>query len=327
MPGRKPETDNLMLEMLKEKITTQRQLLQELLRASMKKTSERISQIMDNRDALEMLLLDELVNMMYCKHLYVLNANAQQITANITRGGRDKSQLGRDRSDRVYMQGIVGVTEFKLSDAYISKNKKRPSLTAVHVIRNSSGELVGFLGADYDIRELPHTDMLYKQSSVWQQMRGDPSIRQGLFSQQRVESGIDQNIDDVMALLQELMQEHGVFHGKLHFSSNRATIWLEADPYNYRLLSMEELINPDICLAYPRRPYPEKAVVPADKIPEIFAQLKWLRFADENIYLRSGSLNIFNGLLGLNFSCDGSHYIYYTEFLNKDSKFWVGQRD
>jgi hypothetical protein len=314
-----------MLELLKEEIATQRHMLYELLSASMRNTSDRMSQIMDNRDALEVLLLDEIVNMMYCKHLYVLDANAVQITANITREGRDKSRLDSDRSDRSYMQGVTGRREFRLSDAYISKNKKRPSLTAVHVIKNAEGERIGYLGADYDIRELPHTKMMYKQSSAWQQMRGDPSIRQGLFTQQRVESEIDRNIDDVMALMQELMQEHGVFHGKLHFSSNRATIWLESDPYNYRLVSMEELINPNICFAYPRVPYTDKAVVPADKIPEIFEHLKLLRFADENIYLRSGSLNVCNGLLGLNFSCDGSHYMYYTEFLDKNASFWFGQ--
>jgi hypothetical protein len=314
-----------MLELLKERIAAQRQMLQELLIASMRNTGERMSQIMDNRDALEMLLLDEIGNMMYCKHLYVLDANAVQITANITREGRDKSRFNSDRSDRIYMQNITGRREFRLSDAYISKNKKRPSLTAVHVIKDSEGNRLGYLGADYDIRELPQTGVMYKQSSAWQQMRGDPSIRQGLFTQQRVESEIDRNIDDVMALMQELIQEHGVFHGKLHFSSNRATIWLESDPYNYRLVSMEELINPNICLAYPRAPYTDKAVVPSDRIPEIFEHLKLLRFADENIYLRSGSLNVCNGLLGLNFSCDGSHYMYYTEFLDKDALFWFGQ--
>ncbi len=313
-----------MLELLKEKIDAQRLLLQKLLSASMKKTCERISVIMDNRDALEMLLQDELTSMVYCKHLYILDANAVQITANITRMGKDTAHLERDRSDRGYMQDIVGVTEFRLSDAYISKNKKRPSLTAVHVIRNTKGDLLGFLGADYDIRELPHTELLYKQSSVWQQMKGDPSIRQGLFTQKRCESEIDCNIDNVMALMQELMQEHGVFHGKVHFSSNRATIWLHDDPYSYRLLSLGELLDPNICLAYPRRPYTDKAVVPVDKIPEIFEYLKVLRFSDENIYLRSGSLNVCNGLLGLNFSCDGSHYIYYTEFLDKGSEFWFG---
>ncbi len=314
-----------MLDLLKEKIASQRQMLQKLLGERMQKTCERISGIMDNRDALEMLLLDEIVNMAFCKHLYVLDANAVQVTANITREGRDVTQFERDRSERGYMQGIVGITDFRLSDAYISKNKKRPSLTAVHVIRNNGGELLGFLGADYDIRELPQTEFLYKQTSDWQQMKGDPSIRQGLFSQQRVESVIDKNIDNVMSLMQELIIEHGMFHGKIHFSSNRATVWLYNDPYNYRLLGMEELIDPNIVLAYPRQPYPDIATVPQETIPLIFDQLKLLRFADENIYLRSGSLNICNGMVGLNFSCDGSHYMHYTEFLEKDMNFWFGR--
>jgi len=40
------------------------------------------------------------------------------------------------------------------------------------------------------------------------------------------------------------------------------------------------------------------------------------------IYLRSGSLNIFNGMISLNFSCDGSHYLPFREFLEEDSPFW-----
>ncbi|MBO0614214.1 hypothetical protein [Thiothrix fructosivorans] len=53
-------------------------------------------------------------------------------------------------------------------------------------------------------------------------------------------------------------------------------------------------------------------------------QLKALRFADETIYLRSASLNIVNGTVGLNFSCDGSHYLSYDEFLSKGLDFWFG---
>jgi hypothetical protein len=53
----------------------------------------------------------------------------------------------------------------------------------------------------------------------------------------------------------------------------------------------------------------------------ILEQFQLLRFMDENIYLRSGSLNIFNGMVGLNFSCDGSHYMSYREFLEKDIQF------
>jgi hypothetical protein len=126
----------------------------------------------------------------------------------------------------------------------------------------------------------------------------------------------------VLAVMDELVTQSGVFHAKLHFSSSRATIWLVADPYCYRILGYEALVNPDICLAYPHHPYPEKAIVPAAAVRPILDAFRRLRFADEVIYLRSGSLNIFNGMVGLNFSCDGSHYLRYDELLREDSPFW-----
>ena len=61
-----------------------------------------------------------------------------------------------------------------------------------------------------------------------------------------------------------------------------------------------------------------------NKIATVLEGLKSLRFADETIYLRSGSLNVCNGMVGLNFSCDGSHYMHYEEFLEKDMNFWYG---
>ena len=53
--------------------------------------------------------------------------------------------------------------------------------------------------------------------------------------------------------------------------------------------------------------------------------MRELRFSDETIYLRAGSLNLCNGMVSLNFSCDGSHYMSYDEFLAKDLAFWFGQ--
>jgi hypothetical protein len=49
-----------------------------------------------------------------------------------------------------------------------------------------------------------------------------------------------------------------------------------------------------------------------------------LRTADENIYLRLASINLFNGMVSLTFSCDGSHYMPYHEFLHKSTEFWFG---
>jgi hypothetical protein len=124
-------------------------------------------------------------------------------------------------------------------------------------------------------------------------------------------------------VVEELLLEHGIFHAKLHFSSSRATIWLVDDPYRYRLMDIDMLNDPDICLAYPRRPYPEGAVVPAERIRDIMDGLRELRFMDEMFYLRAGAVNIFNGMVSLTFSCDGSHYIPWDEFLNREHAFWA----
>ena len=310
---------------LKDAIRNQRDKLAVMLAEQMYKLGIECIPMLEDKQNLQRLLSDALPDLSHCKHLYVLDAEGVQISNNIIQEGVDESHLGRNRMDRPYMQGIIGSTDFKLSDAYISRNKKRPSLTAIQVIRNAQGVRVGFLGADFDLRELPGIKESYREPDSWRQVKGDPAIRSGVFSQQRAESQMDLHLDEVIPIMSELMSEHGVFHGKLHFSSSRATIWLVDDPFSYRILSFDEIIDPDICIGYPRHEYHERAIVPADQIMAIFEVFRELRFADENIYLRAGSLNIINGMVGLNFSCDGSHYMRFDEFLNKRIDFWFGK--
>lgn len=317
-PGMDPE--------LQRQVNQQRTIINETLRPQTVKLALRCRPLLGDREALERVLQKAMLSLPYCKYLFVLDADRRQITSNISRDGSQPDQFGRDRSGRPYMQGIDDAElDFNLSGAYISRNKQRPSLTAIQFIRNQDGEIAGYLGVDYDLRELPHVERLHEAEKRWTQAKGDPSIRSNLFNQSRVESLLDSRVDEIIPLLVELMSCHGVFHGKLHFSSSRATIWTMDNPYSYRILDFESLTDPDICLAYPRRDYPDIAVVPAALIAPIFTILRELRFSDETIYLRAGSLNLINGMVSLNFSCDGSHYIPYDEFLAKDLEFWFGQ--
>ncbi len=309
---------------LKETIRLQREKLTAMLSTEMHDLAIKCAQQLKDREALELLLFNTLPKLSYCKHLYVLNNDGVQLTDNVTQSGKDTAHFGRNRLDRPYMQGIIGTTDFKLSEAYISRNKRRPSFTAIQVVRDDKGERVGFLGADFDLRELPGIKETYQEPDNWRQIKGDPAIRSVVFHQQRVDSLMDKHLDEVIPIMNELITEHGVFHGKFHFSSSRATIWLVDDPFNYRILNFDEIIDPDICLAYPRREYHEKAIVPADKVAAVFEIFRRLRFADENVYLRAGSLNVINGMVGLNFSCDGSHYMRFDEFLQKSLDFWFG---
>ncbi|EGV32188.1 hypothetical protein ThidrDRAFT_1424 [Thiorhodococcus drewsii AZ1] len=276
------------------------------------------------RAALEALLKEALPVLPSCKYLYVLDAEARQLTANLSPQGLLPEHFGRDRSERPYLAEALAGARFSLSPAYLSRNARRPSLTAVQRIETDAGELLGFLGADFDLRELPLTRELYQQPGQWVQLKGDPAIRGGLFQQERIESLMDSRIEEVLDLLIELIAAHGVFHGKLHFSSSRATLWMIDDPFRYRILDYEDLADPGTCLAYPRRDYPQDAAIPVERLAEVFRAFRDLRFMDETIYLRSGSLNIFNGMVGLNFSCDGSHYMPWDEFLDKSLSFWLG---
>lgn len=57
--------------------------------------------------------------------------------------------------------------DFKLSESYISRNQRR----------------------------LPRKRALFKGSDAWRQLKGDPSIRGGLFQQERTQSIMDSSND------------------------------------------------------------------------------------------------------------------------------------
>jgi hypothetical protein len=98
---------------------------------------------------------------------------------------------------------------------------------------------------------------------------------------------------------------------------------LDTLPWCKHLFVLDDLAEPGICLAYPQRSYPQDAIIPLPRIKDVLCRFRDLRFMDESIYLRSGSLNIFNGIIGLNFSCDGSHYVPWGDFLSMSMDFWI----
>jgi hypothetical protein len=316
-----------MGQALRAAVARQRILLRELLSAPMEKLAHNCAAAWPERGTLEQCLVQGLATLPSCKYLYVLDRDAIQITSNVTARELLPVHFGRNRADRPYLRDALAGQPFSLSDAYISRNARRPSLTAIQHIIDDSGNLRGYLGADFDLSELPLTRELFSEPERWMQMKGDPAIRGGLFNQQRVESPMDQRIDEVLDLVTDLVATHGVFHGKLHFSSSRATLWFIDDPLRYRILDIEDLTDPGIVLTYPTRPYPDDAVIPLAQVGEVFRTFRALRFMDETIYLRAGSLNIFNGMVGLNFSCDGSHYMPWNRLLEKSLGFWLGSGD
>ncbi len=305
----------------KEKIHLQRKELAEQLRQPMADLAARCAPVWHDRAALEQVLIDGFETIPYCTFLYCLDPKGVQICDNVGKDGIVPGHMARDRTDRPYMKEAMPSWGFLLSDAYISLRERRPSLTALQLVYDGD-ELLGYLGADFNLRDLPFTSELYDEPGYWRQIKGDPAIRRQVFQQCRIESWFDKHIEQSLSIIEELMTDRGVFQASIHFSSSQATIWAMDDPYRYRILDQEIFSDPDICLLFPVQPYPMNAEIPKADIAAILGIMRDLRMSDPTFYLRNGSINIFNGMVSLTFSCDGTHYIPYTEFLLKGTDFW-----
>jgi len=312
-----------MKDTWKEAVHNQRIALAQLLSEPLANIARRCEMVWGQREQLDSILSETIATVPHCVFLYALDSSGVQISDNVSKTGLMPEHYGRDRSERPYMREGVPSWGFLLSDAYLSERANRPSLTALQIV-SGGDETLGYIGADFDLRDLPVTSEVYEESHDWRQIKGDPAIRGSVFQQHRVDSLMDQSIETACAIIEELITDRGMFQGVIHFSSSRATIWFVDDPFRYRILDAEALSDPDICLLYPACPYPEDALIPAERVCSILRGMSKLRLADETLYLRSSSINIFNGMISLTFSCDGTHYMSWEEFLQKDMSFWTG---
>jgi hypothetical protein len=156
----------------------------------------------------------------------------------------------------------------------------------------------------------------------WLQVKGDPSVREFLFQQTRKVSLFDQNIDQLHRVIYALNTTKGAYHVKAHYSSSQLTCWFYDDPYNYRVYVKEEVLAPGFLDSFPSLSYEGRQPrIEQHRLDQVLSEFKRLRLSDEQIYLRSASINRLNGMIGMNFSCDGSHYIEHDEFFERLTEF------
>jgi len=310
---------------LQEAIDRQRVGLSARLALPLARIAERCAGIRGiNPGVLDRLLADSIGALSPCHLLYIISPTGVLLSANVSPDHVDVTVRGQNLSNRPYLVSSVPDTGFLLSDVYVSRVTARPCVTAVHAVTKTGQGIIGYLAADFALRDLPLLAEPDVRTAGARQIKGDPSIRATVFNQRRTDSDMDRSMPEVIAIMDELLGERGVFHAKLNFSSSRATLWLTDDPYRYRVHVLQEIVDPAVCFAYPQQPYSDKAIVSRDSIGAVFDRLALLRTLDDTIYLRSGSLNIINGMVGLTFSCDGSYYLPTDEFLAKDECYWLG---
>ena len=301
-------------------IEEQKSALSAQLVAPMEQLARQCAEVWPNKNSLDRVLQQGLASIPLCRLVYAIDPSGRQISANVAADKLHERFYEQDLSQRPFMTNVLPSRGFILSDVYISRLTERPTVTAVLAVLKDD-RVAGFIAADFNLRDLSLSDTHNTATPGWRQIKGDPSIRQTVFMQQRAISELDQHIDDVIATINELMCERGIFHVQIHFSSSRATLWSMDDPFSYLVHVLDEIINPAVCLAFRKQAYPARAIVRPEQVRQVLNKFRQLREADDVIYLRSGSLNIINGIVGLTFSCDGSHYIPANEFLSEECKF------
>jgi hypothetical protein len=152
----------------------------------------------------------------------------------------------------------------------------------------------------------------------WLQVKGDPSVRAFLFEQQRVQSQFDEHLDHIHEVMHALLTRKGVFHVKAHYSSSQLTCWFYDDPYNYRVYVREQASDPGFLDSLPDLSYEGRQPrIAPDRIRPVLDEFRRLRLTDAQVYLRNASINRINGIIGMTFSCDGSHYIDCEDFFRR----------
>jgi hypothetical protein len=253
----------------------------------------------------------------YCHLIYAVDKSGKQVSSNINPYGIDYSYRNQDLSKRPYAINLYSKRDFMLSPVYISQNTGRPCISAIHSIRDDSQQFLGFVVADFDLRNLPLAISSYEGNSL------PHNCKRRQASEFDVTSAFDKYPTELQGILTKLISEHGLFHVTIHYASAQVMLWSLDDPYEYRIYDAKQLLDQDMYLLYSRLPYPANAKVSMYQVQQVLELFNNLRGVDEQIYLCSGSLNIMNGMVGLSFSFDGTQYMSVEEFLNKNWYHWL----
>ncbi len=308
---------------VKKTIGEQRKVLANLLEPPMVSIAEVCISVWQSSDKLDQTLSQHFVTIPHCHLLYAVDKYGRQISANITAKSIDSDYRNQDLSLRPYAVNLYPKRHFMLSSVYISQTMGKPCISTVQPVVDKQ-QFLGFVVADFDVQDLPLFISPPKANSYCE-ITQDQLTETDVPLPKRPRISLDQYLSDLQGVLETLISAHGVFHCQIHYGSGQVTLWQIKDPFQYRLYSAEQLLNANMYLAYSKQHYSENAIVSTAQVREVLEKFRILRLASDSIYLRTSSLNVINGMVGLSFSCEGSQYMTVESFLIKDLVFWLGQ--
>jgi hypothetical protein len=291
---------------IKNTLKTQRKLLSGYLEPALYALAEECRPYWNDPAALNAHLRQHFERVPYCGLLYAVDKNGRQISANISAQRIDPGPCGQDLSNRPYADSLYPKRHFALSGIYLSHYSGRNCITGMQPVYDDQ-QFLGFIMADFDPRDLPIPLSVPDPAPRWRQAREWPGEK----------SPLGERPAELSRRMGELFGERGVFQATLDYDNGLALLWHLDDPYQYRLHSLQELLDPALCLIYPLTAWPARATLKPAQIGPLWQTCAALREAGEA--LSAVSLNTVNGMLGLTFSNESSHYLSAAEFLLRET--------
>lgn len=200
------------------------------------------------------------------------------------------------------------------------------------------------------VQELLMDDNGEADSKIEFSIKGDPSLRESVFSRERYESIVDKLIEPLCPQLEELLINRCVYSVFLHFNSGEVSTASIFDPFHEVVHAANKLIDPgyierhfskidyDEKLAAVRAHYDFIAQTPSFKqLPERFLELQChltqprsaltptdihatvsrlpLLRKMSNLYIRNIRINVVRNAIRMQFNCDGTHFVSASDYL------------
>lgn len=217
-------------------------------------------------------------------------------------------------------------------------------------IRNSIHRAMDKRNQELAIKEILVDSTCIRSEKLQISIKGDPSLRESVFSRERYESVVDKLLQPLCPQLEEILLRRSVYSVAIHFNSGEVSTSSIFDPFCEDVHAANKLIDP----AYIDRHFPP--VEYADKVAAIrnlhahiaqgalfsnlpeshlalhdhlisywdplspgeiqttLSKLSTLRQIP-NLFLRNIKLNITRNSIRMQFNCDGTHFVSTADYL------------
>lgn len=120
----------------------------------LRQIARRAVRVWFNRDRLDQVLAENIVECTRCNLIYAIDADGRQLSSNIMHGAIDRDMYGQDLSHRPYSISLSVLNNAAFQgafqcDTYISRVTQRPCITVMYGVTLGPTTL-GFIAADLD---------------------------------------------------------------------------------------------------------------------------------------------------------------------------------